>query len=64
MLLEQKTKLVNQPGITLNGKPARIIGRLETHATVATIPSGPAYEYAWETVAHIVDTKNGAFVAT
>jgi hypothetical protein len=39
---------------TLDGKPARIQGRLNEFATVATLPDGPAYQWAWETVDRIM----------
>ena len=38
----------------LDGKPARIQGRLNGFATVATLLDGPAYEWAWETVDRIM----------
>ena len=40
--------------VTLNGKPAVICGQLNDYATVAALPDGPSYEWAWPTVARIV----------
>lgn len=46
---------------TLDGERATICGRRNDFATVATIPDGPRYEYAWATVAHVMTEKEGAF---
>jgi hypothetical protein len=48
---------------TLDGKPATICGRRNRFATVATLPTGPTYDYAWQTVAHVMTTKEGAFTS-
>lgn len=49
--------------VTLNGKRAVIRGWKRDFATVAAIPHGEFYEYAWETVAHIVADKEGKFTS-
>ena len=45
---------------TLDGKPATICGRLNDYATVAQYPQGLRVEYAWPTVARIMES-GGAF---
>ena len=47
---------------TLDGRPARIVGRLNPFATVATLPDGPSYQFAWETVARVM-AQGGVFKA-
>lgn len=49
--------------VTLDGKPAVILGRFADFATVAQIPDGPSYEWHWETVKRIVRTKNSEFTS-
>lgn len=39
----------------LDGKPAKITGRNNQFATVATLPDGPSYVWAWPTVARIME---------
>ena len=54
----QKTSAEKYAGeiCTLDGEPARIVGRLLHFATVRTIrDGGPAFEYAWETVARVME---------
>jgi len=54
----QKTSAEKYAGeiCTLDGEPARIVGRLLPFATVRTIrDGGPAFEYAWETVARVME---------
>ena len=46
----------------LDRKPARILGRLGRHATVAQIPEGPAFEWSWSAVDHVM-TTTGHFVS-
>ncbi len=47
---------------TLQGEPARVVGRLDRFATVRTIrDSGPRAEYAWEIVDIIMSRRNGRF---
>ena len=41
--------------VTLNGQPAAIKGVLCNHATVATLPDGPAFQFAWETVYRVIE---------
>ena len=61
MKLQRKQELMNHE-VTLDGLPARVIGRLEKFATVrATVHSGISVEFAWETVEHIIMNKAGKF---
>ncbi len=46
---------------TLDGVPAAIMGRREDFATVGQLPHGLTAQYAWATVARIVEQSNGAF---
>lgn len=48
---------------TLDGKPARITGRLNEFATVATIPDGPSVEFSWQTVDRIMTFSRGQFAS-
>ena len=45
---------------TLDGRPARVLGRLQRFATVATIPGGAAVEFSWAAVGRIMG-KGGGF---
>ncbi len=49
--------------VTLDGNRAIVSGRSKPFATIATLPNGPAYEFAWETVAHIIETREGRFTS-
>ena len=53
-------KYAGQP-CTLNGKPAKIMGRLEPFALVGQLPQGLAVEFAWETVDYVMTERDGAF---
>jgi len=48
--------------VTLNGRPAAILGRLAPFAMIRTTDKAPAYvgEWAWATVRHVVE-NGGAF---
>lgn len=46
---------------TLDGKPATIQGRLLDFGIVAQWPQGLRVEYAWSTIAHVVENNDGAF---
>ncbi len=39
---------------TLDGVPATIMGRLNDFGTVAALPHGARFEYAWPTIARIM----------
>jgi len=59
MKQEMKDDLVllsNIEGCSLDGKPAKVCGRLNRFATVAQIDGPLALEWAWETVKRIMDT--------
>ena len=42
-------------GATLDGEPARIVGRLNPFATVAQVKGPLALEWSWEAVKRIMD---------
>lgn len=46
---------------TLDGHPATITGRLERFGTVAMLPHGARYEYAWATIARVMQHNGGRF---
>jgi hypothetical protein len=48
---------------SLNGRAALILGRFQPFATVAVFPDGPAFEFSWETVARVMETREGRFEA-
>lgn len=49
--------------VTLNGLPARVGGYRNRFATITQVSTGLACEWAWETVARIVNDKDGAFTS-
>ena len=49
--------------VTLDGKPAVILGRYADFPTVAQTPDGLHYRWSWEVVKRIVETKNGEFTS-
>lgn len=58
--LEQRRALC-EAKVTLDGKPAKIIGARERYATVHIIPDGYGWHWSWPAVAHIVANRGGAF---
>lgn len=47
---------------TLDGQPAKIVGRLNAYATVAPLDDKhPAVEFAWPTVKRVMENKEGKF---
>ena len=48
---------------TLNGKPARIVGRKVTYPKVVEINGQLTVEFSWQAVKRIMTTKNGKFIA-
>lgn len=58
MRLDERTRLIWEP-VTLDGEPARIIGRRNRHATVVTA-TGVHFEWSWEAARRIVN-RGGAF---
>ena len=46
--------------VTLDGKPAIILGSKRQFGTVATLPNGPSYEFSWNTIGRILD-RGGDF---
>lgn len=59
-----KQKLADEyagQGCYLNGKPAKITGRLLPYAYITALPDGPSYEFAWETVDYIMTQKDRKF---
>lgn len=50
--------------VTLDGKPARVIGRLNDFGTVAQIGrGGVTADYAWETIRRVIDERDGRFAS-
>ena len=56
--LVEKSKLV---GVTLNGKPARVVGLACDFAGVVDNETGLSADWSWEAVAVVVNEKGGAF---
>lgn len=59
---EERRRLIDAE-VTLDGYPARILGRLNEYATVTTYRQEDPrlhYEWSWETAARVV-SKGGAF---
>lgn len=54
--LPERDRLCDRRDITLDGRPAKISGRLEQFATVATMDDSPEVSqvWAWELVKNIV----------
>lgn len=47
--------------VTLNGVPAAICGVRHDFPRVVQSGTGLGVEYAWATVKHIIETRNGEF---
>lgn len=60
MTLDEKQALC-EAEVTLNGDRARVSGAQLRFARVTQLESGLGAEWAWETVAHIVNNKEGRF---
>ncbi len=58
MKQSEKNRLVDTD-VTLDGKRARIVGRLNEFATVTDYDRH--FDWAWDTVKNIVDNKQGKF---
>ncbi len=58
----EREELMAKP-VTLNGRPAAILGRLAPFAMIRTTDKAPAYvgEWAWSTVRHVIESNGGAF---
>lgn len=54
LTLQEKRELC-QAHVFLDDKPARIVGARLDFATVYQTPNGQTYEWAWETVARIIE---------
>jgi hypothetical protein len=63
MAEERKRELVETENVTLNGVPARIGGWRCDFATVTQWPAGLSAEFAWQTVEHVVNNREGKFNA-
>jgi hypothetical protein len=61
LTLEQKLDIVSN-SITLNGKPAIIIGAKSDYATVIALDGSERYQWNWVTAARIVE-NGGNFKA-
>ncbi len=55
--LDERRDLCGDGKVTLNGKPARIVGAMCEFAKVYADGDQPAYEFAWETVARAIAEK-------
>ena len=61
MTHEEKVAKFQGVRVTLDGKPAQVVGLRLPFATVRTLdPDVPSYEWAWATAARIVD-NGGSF---
>lgn len=61
MPLYRRRELAETPGITLDGKPARLSGTLNDFPTVCdTTDHARRVEYSWATVERVI-AKGGAF---
>jgi len=60
--LHERDRLIDTP-VTLNGKPAKICGKLEPYATVCQYGDNWHIQamFTWQTVQHVVNNKNGEF---
>lgn len=47
--------------VTLNGKPARIVGRKITYPKIAEIDGPLSVEFSWQAIKRIMTAKNGEF---
>jgi len=47
----------------LNGKPAKILGRLNRVATIAILPDGPSEQFSWQQVERTMRKHFGNFDA-
>lgn len=60
--LEERYRLMADPRVTLDGRPACILGAKLDFAHVATLdPDGPDFEFAWPTVKNIIENNNARF---
>lgn len=61
--LIDRIRLVQQREVpvTLDGTPAVITGYRNEFASVRQLGSGMGVEFAWATVAHILNTREGKF---
>lgn len=58
---DERRKAYSGLRVTLNGKPARILGFRNRFGTVAQVPRGLSHEWSWDAIAHIVKNKGGRF---
>lgn len=61
MSLDERTELIWAP-VTLNGEPARIVGRKHRFATVVATATGIHFEWSWDAARRIVD-NGGEFTS-
>ena len=59
-MVDERRALCAVP-VTLNGHPARVIGAHRDFATVVDLTTGLGADWAWATVAHVIETKEGRF---
>lgn len=60
--VEERKRLVQEHHlVTLNERRAFLSGWRNDFATISYAGSGESVEFAWPTVQHIINEKNGAF---
>jgi len=59
--LQVREALTMQPGITLNGKPAQIVGAGCQYPKVRDNLDGLSAEWSWAAALHVVTDHGGAF---
>lgn len=52
---------IDMQGVTLNGKPAQVSGRLARYAVVES--ADQRYEWSWDTAYHVCATQEGRFIS-
>jgi len=60
-VLVNRARLISDYKITLNGKPAYLMGSHLAYAIVAN--ETERYEWSWQAVEHIITNRAGAFVS-
>lgn len=56
-----KDKIVGELTVTLNGRPARVKGRLLKFPTIHTDDGELSAEFAWETIIRVIRENGGQF---
>jgi hypothetical protein len=61
--LQVREALTHETGITLNGRPAQIVGMNCQYPKVRDDLDGLSSEWSWASVLHIVQNERGRFVS-